>query len=538
MRSNGGPGSIPMSTPIQRQNPSEAQSAPSGQGGASALPLLAFLWRHPRAILLGTLAALVLYGGLALLARVVFPGTTVASLGLRFPFEGVDEGKYPNGLRFSPQDLLAPAVLERVYGENDLGGAEDFDHFKTAFFITQSNQAREELRAEYAVKLRDSRLSAAERRELEEDFAARLKGLQTNTFRLAWESRSPIALAPAQVEKVLLDIPATWARLAEERRGVLGYDLALASALSGAQASPAADPLLTGELLRRNVENLSTMAAALAELPGASLVRGSGGETVIDLGEQVSAFSEVVVVPAVLTGVKLARGNSPQATDEALRYRRETLKRALEGAQHRARELEGNYYAYVSQSGSGQSARPADAVPVGGQAGLSAGGAAMLPGAGMIAQVGGGVIDELIELRERTQDVVYRQKLNDDVRAAKLRAVQAAETLSFLELLQQEAQAPTQASPAVSAEEFAERVTAAQSQLTDFASRLKAFYDEISARNLRPEAGLYVIDEPFWVERSPVLSLVRIILGAVAVATLAMLAIVAVCALREARSSG
>ncbi len=524
-----------MSTPIQRPHSPEGQATLSGQDGTTALPLLAFLWRHMRAILFGTLAALALYGGLAILVRTVFPGTTVASIGLRFPFDGVSEGNYPNGLRFSPQDLVAPVVLERVYAENDLGPVEDFDRFKRSFFITQSNQAREELRAEYSVKLRDSRLSAAERRELEDDFTARLKGLQTNTFRLAWESRSPVALAPAQVEKVLLDIPATWARIADETRGVLGYDVALASALPATQAAAAADPLLTGELLRRTAQNLSSVATELAELPGATLVRGRDGETVIDLGEQVSAFVEVAVVPAVLTGAKLARRRAPQATDEALRYRRETSKRALDGAQQRARELEGNYLAYVSEGGAGEAARATGAAPAEGRAGFSAGGAAMLPGAGMIAQVGGGIIDELIELRERTQDVVYRQKLNDRVLEAKLRAVEAAEALSFIELLQEEARGAAGGPPDVVPGEFAERASAANAQLVDFATRLRSFYDEISARNLRPEAGLYVIDEPFWVERSPVLSLARILLGAVAVATLALLAMVAVCALREAR---
>ena len=526
-----------MTMPAQRTPSPEPRTIPGETTDASAWPLLGFVWRNYRTILVGTVVALVAYGGVVLALRTVFPGTTVASVGLRFPFDGVEAGKYPNGLAFSAQDLLAPVVLERVYADNQIGEAGDFSRFKRSFFITQSNRAQAELRAEYAVKLRDSRLSSAERRELEEDFSARLEGLNTNTFRLSWESGAPLSLAPAQIEKVLLDIPATWARISEESRGVLGYDLALASALPASPADISDNPLLTGELLRRTTGNLSKVAAQLVELPGATLVRATKGETVIDLAEQIDAFNQVVIVPLALVGVKLAYARAPQETLNALRYRKETARRAFTDTERRARELKANYYDYVAQNRPGQAAFAAGASGPDGSAEAGSGVQGTLPGGGMIAQVGGGFIDELIQMREQTQDVAYRQKLNDRVVRAKLDAASAADSLALLEFMQAEARDGDEAGSDTNQGSFAQHAAAANVTLVDYAARLMAFYQAISERNLRPEAGLYVIDEPFWVERSPVLSVARSALGGVAMVTLAMLGVALICAWREFSSA-
>src|SRR5829696_5679131 len=54
---------------------------------------------------------------------------TVASLEFRPTFSGLSELRYPNGLPFSPNDVVAGSVIDTVYDGNNLTGVCDREVF-------------------------------------------------------------------------------------------------------------------------------------------------------------------------------------------------------------------------------------------------------------------------------------------------------------------------------------------------------------------------------------------------------------------------
>jgi hypothetical protein len=99
--------------------------------------LVRTLWSYRRVIVTAIAAVLVLFligAGIAFLRQ---PVERQAGVEFRLVFEGADRGEYPNGLRFSRSEIIAPPVLSQVYEANDLARYCTFDEFKNAFYILE-----------------------------------------------------------------------------------------------------------------------------------------------------------------------------------------------------------------------------------------------------------------------------------------------------------------------------------------------------------------------------------------------------------------
>src|SRR5687768_11082481 len=58
------------------------------------------------------------------------PTTWSALLGFRPVFDGVDRGLYPNGLAFSPTDIINPSIVDQVYAKNNMSEHCSVDDFR------------------------------------------------------------------------------------------------------------------------------------------------------------------------------------------------------------------------------------------------------------------------------------------------------------------------------------------------------------------------------------------------------------------------
>jgi len=500
----------------------------------SIAPFFRLLGRYHRVLLLGLVLLIVAWGAGVLLVRSVLPGVTTASLGIRFSFQGVSAEQYPNGLRFSPNDVVAPEVLEHVYLENDLKDILTFDRFKKSVFITQSNRDLDQLESEYAIKLRDSRLSSPERRQLEQEFMAAAEGLRTDSYLLSYRADGDSRLPGPLYEQVLLAIPVTWAELAAERRGVLSYDIEIATAAPAMESGYGVDKTLEAvEFLRLTAANLSRAAAEVAKLPGANLARGEGGETVADLTTELNVFGSLTVMPLYLKGIRLAAAGNPAMVERLLASHVEGERRLQSAADARAADLERALQIYLSN------AAPPDPSTTGIADGAATGGVRSFPapaGGGVIAQVGGGFIEDIMRARDAAQDVKYRQKLNDKVVEAKMRAVDAASNVQFAEyVLEQVRRTPAQ-DAAGDAAQFDEQARAAGERLRNLAQRLRVLYDRISQRNLNPGSTLFAINRPYFSVHTAAVAWSSALLGGFGFVTLGMLALIAACAAHDNRS--
>ena len=84
----------------------------------------------------------------------------VSQLDFSLNFKGVGVGQYPNGSRFSVNDIISVVVLHRVYDKNNLDKYyKNFSGFQGDISIYRDDFRLTTLRAEYAAKLSVSNLT-------------------------------------------------------------------------------------------------------------------------------------------------------------------------------------------------------------------------------------------------------------------------------------------------------------------------------------------------------------------------------------------
>src|SRR5213596_1011419 len=71
-------------------------------------------------ILLGLVAVGIAYSLVALMIFLSAPVERVTAQPFRLDFDGAASGRFPNGLRFSPSDIVNPTLLVQTYQRNDL----------------------------------------------------------------------------------------------------------------------------------------------------------------------------------------------------------------------------------------------------------------------------------------------------------------------------------------------------------------------------------------------------------------------------------
>jgi hypothetical protein len=520
------------------------QTAPSSDAGPAAerrdasafvsiAPFFRLLGHYHRVLLLGLVGLVLTWGAGVLLLRAVLPGVTTSSLGIRFSFQGVSVEQYPNGLRFSPNDVVAPEVLEQVYIDSNLKDILPFDRFKKSVYITQSNRDLDQLESEYAIKLRDSRLSSPERRQLEQEFLSAAEGLRTDSYLLSYRGDGGSRLPAPLYEQLLLAIPVTWAEQAAERRGVLSYDIEIATGGPAIESGYGIDKTLeTVEFLRLTAANLSRATALVAELPGAKLAHGENGETLSDLTTELNVFGSLTVMPLYLMGIRIAAANDPAQVENLLQSHVEGERRLRVAADGRASDLERALQVYLSTAGPPPTSAggTADGAAGAARAASPAGG-----GSGMIAQVGGGFIEDIVRSRDAAQDVKYRQKLNDKVVEAKMKAVDASLNVEFATyVLDQVHHAPDKAPQ--DAARFAENAKGAGERLRNLAGRLRVLYERISQQNLNPGSTLFAVNRPFFSLHTAAIDLSSALLGGFGFVILGMIGLVVGCAVYDHRS--
>ena len=165
--------------------------------GDDVIPL-APLWellRQQKQWLKFGLAGLLL-SGLLLVGTVLFltPKTEVCSMDLSLGFKGAQDGKYPNDLPFSAEELLDRSVLRTVYEGYNLQQWIEFPAFESSLSITQSSGNLQNVIGEYSSRFNDSKLSGPDRQALEQEYRSRLRSAFSTcpgaNFGFSWKNGS------------------------------------------------------------------------------------------------------------------------------------------------------------------------------------------------------------------------------------------------------------------------------------------------------------------------------------------------------------
>ena len=390
----------------------------SADDALSLAPLWELVRQQKRWLQLG-LAGLLL-GGLLLVGSVWFlaPKTEVCSIDLSLGFKGAQDGKYPNDLPFSAEELLDPAVLRAVYERHNLQQWIEFPAFEASLSISQSSGDLRNIVRDYSARLNDSKLTGPDRQALEQEYRSRLRSASSTVFRLAWFDAGRSPRVPFDVKtKVLADIPVIWAEQAVRGKQIYLFT-SLVPGLNPTTEKEGLSQIEQYAALQSRARALEDGLVSVEKLPGATLVALPDGTTVIDLKLRLRAFVEQTL-PSIQESL-LTRAGADRETVKLA----QALELQLKFRENRAKSSQDRLTALVETYRDFLAGRP-------GAAGITETGDPAVPAGGRFDET---FFNRLLGLAQTGADRDYLKKMLVEISDLRLQLTQ--DELSCRELRQ------------------------------------------------------------------------------------------------------
>ena len=465
-------------------------------------------------------------------------GTTkLATYEFAFAFDGAAENKYPNGIPFSPQDVLAAPVLDAVYATMHLQGKIEPGDFRSAFTIARGGIELRMLQSEFEQKLANTKLTAAERGPLETQYRAALATLKSGIFVLTGDFTNT-TLSDLEIERLMSAVPMAWADFAQKIRGVAIYDISVPTMTDADKLTSDSDYLIVAETLRSISTRTSACAEILLNEPGGKLAQDTTGKGLEDLRTEVEASYRVDVLPTYTNFLRLAYAQDPARVNEVFSNRMATSKRAVDMAEAEAKMTTNAFQNYIMLSSGGNSSSGT----------VENGRAQTVSGNMPMINLNADFFDRIIGQGIAAKDTIYRQKLNDHQLKVQTKVLKLKDDLAFDEWLLKQIQPNTQVlndnqtnadrlmvesngvvsqgnnppsgaapagnalvTPTLSVQATLVSAQAVQIRLAKFAARAREFYTLLSARNLNASSVLYSSQSAPMVFQTSAISLKQIL---------------------------
>jgi hypothetical protein len=434
------------------------------------------------------------------------PVQTITALEFRPTFRGADGARYPNELPYSVTDVTAGPIVDLVYDRSEIGNHCGREEFRAGFFVEHRSNESMYLDLEYQSRLSEPRITAVERRMLQEEHESKSQALPQQ-YRLMFVPASACEGIPQTVvAKVLTEVLETWASESENKRGVLKHQVeVLTPGVFDVTVGGAGGAILRADLVRAALDRVIANVDLVVGIPGANLIR---------LGEERIAFAEVraklddlarsKLEPLVMTaGRSLAR--------ESLFWVNETV--AMADRDQRAAEGEATAYRNALREYSGTStARSAEPAQRPGVAPNQNSGSPQT----VLPQIDDAFIDRILDMSAAS--VLYRQQLTDAMVRADVNAVKAQQRASYYRRLLQAQREP--GGVVLSAEQIESYFAEITREAKALTKQFNDLYDEFSRVSLRASGAMYKIEKAVMTEqtrqftRSDLLRLVLLALAA------------------------
>lgn len=342
---------------------------------------------------------------------ILAPSSHVTSLRFRLEFEGADEGRYPNGMKFAGTEIVNTPVLLKTFNDNDLGRFTTFPEFSTSVFVLQSNPAMEQLQREYQARLADMRLTAVDRERIQREYEMRLASVSKDQFAIHYVRKSRGDKVPKAIAvKILHDILKNWADFVTREQHVLEYRIAVLSPDVVAGVGGGTNPIIDAIMLRDKVLRLRDNVERISSLPAADLARTSDGLTLTDLRVNLDDVVRYRLDPLV-NGMATSTLDDRAETIRFLETQLANDERALEGQNQRIAAIQQTLAIYTNPRQNKASAESESSVP---------GGERSPEGDAVTPQLSNTFIDRLMEITADSTDSSYRQDLANEYRTESL----------------------------------------------------------------------------------------------------------------------
>ena len=360
--------------------------------------MVRFLWRGRYWAIVSAIGMFLLAAALLLAARIAVPGVNSYSTSFVATMSGAESGKYPNGAPFSPTDLRSPMVTEEVYRLNNLESyGFNLAEFGGMISVEAFSPAYQSITERFRLRLESKTITFEERKAIEEEFRQALATVNANGVKVTFAVSESYGISDNLGQKIVGDLPATWAKLFTEKLGVTnlqqsvsGVDL-VASKLIGELDYP-----LAYDYVAKQSGILVEKLYSLAKIPGSETYRSAKtGKSVSDLLREAANFEEFRLRLSLKPIVD--QGLSKDAPFAVLVYSNliRSLERDVEvstGLSSRVTEVIGDFRA--------KSPGPANA--------------AGATGSSVATQIDGAFVDRIVELSNRGSGLEFEQGLLRD----------------------------------------------------------------------------------------------------------------------------
>ena len=316
-----------------------------------------------------------------------------------FIFDGVQEGRYPNGSPFALPDLLAPVVLNAVYDANELADYSSRNQFISSFVVEPYTPGRGFIIARYEQLLGNKKLSPAETQELQDQLEVELKQAALGSAKLAFIKSGRSEMPKELIEKFLRDVPQEWSRHMINDKGVERHDVTFYSgSVVNEELVNSLDYLISFEIILDRLLLLEANIDTLKNLPNGLVVADEvTGLRVADLERAVLDIRRYAITPLVnpirTLGIAKDVANVELYFENELgELARET--KVLELKQQNIKTAYANY-AEFDVMNAGNSGSPASS--------------------SIIPQFGSEFLDRILDLSNMGADISYRQTLNREL---------------------------------------------------------------------------------------------------------------------------
>ncbi len=440
----------------------------------------------------------------------------VAELEFSLNFTGLNKGQYPNGSRFSANDIISGTVLRKVYAENGLDKYySDFSDFQSSLSIFKDDFRLVVLRSEYAGKLDEEKLTVEGRDKLESEYQRRKKEILADAnYKLVLNSGSGnIKLPVVLINKILRNILEVWLDNAEKEKGINKYQISLVTEnVISKEKLSSLDYIVGLDLLRETIKTVKGDINKVSDLPGAKVISINGENGKINLSSlkfRINFMQTYQLEP--LSGAIRSFGVSKEGPLSKIYlqsklYELERNRNAITAVKDMySKTLQS--YSIVSSSETNPSAKST----------VSGNSPTVIP------QFDGSFFDKLVGMAQQDANIKYRQELTDKEIASGLEYIKLEKEIEYYQSLFDAFKKFSSSSREISKKDYQIVLNSVKEQqalilnsLIKIIKDTETFYNKINEYSLNSQSEFYTVSS-FTVNSLKSLSLKKIIIGMVVI---------------------
>lgn len=415
------------------------------------------------------------------------PQLKTTSLSFRLDFEGAERRQFPNGLRFSPSEIVSAPVLVKVFEANQLERFTNFGNFSKSIVILESNPAFELLSAQFQARLADPKLSPIDRERIENEFEMKRASLAKNEYSINYLRGFDRGIPETLVRKVLTDTLATWAQFAINEQHALDYRVSVLSPQILDVPSVEPDDYITRiQVLRSKVFRVIDNVSDLQKMPGADLARTLDHLSLNEIQfrlEEIVRFRFEPLVGLVRNSGLIA---NPALTIRFLENQLAYDQRLLQARRSEAEVIRQSLAVYSEQRGESMASAPAGT--------NEKTGATRTNGETVMPQLSDTFLDRLLTLTTQSADTQYRQRLVNDYREATTKVIPLQQAVAYdtqiLSEVRSSAVVAQRSDPSVVQRQLEQSVA----EVRELILKMNEIYQVVS-RNTNPSTQIYAITD-------------------------------------------